>query len=45
MTYFEPVQPVLSVLALLVLAWALTRRLKGQTACAVPTPPRADAAR
>ncbi|RBY91159.1 hypothetical protein [Blastococcus sp. TF02A-30] len=44
MTY-EPVQPVLSVLALVVLAWALTRRLRGQVACAVPARPRAGAAR
>lgn len=45
MTYSEPVQPVLSVLALVVLAWALTRRLRGQVACAVPARPRAGAAR
>ena len=45
MTYFEPVQPVLSVLAVVLLAWALARRLRGQVACAVPALPRAGAAR
>jgi hypothetical protein len=39
MTYFEPVQPVLSLLAVVLLAWALARRLKGQVACVVPAPP------
>jgi hypothetical protein len=36
LTYFEPVQPLLSVLALALLGWALARRLANQTACAVP---------
>jgi hypothetical protein len=36
LTYFEPVQPLLSVLALALLAWALVRRLANQPACAVP---------
>lgn len=36
MTYFEPVQPVLSLLAVALIAWALVRRLRGQLACAVP---------
>lgn len=42
MTYVEP---VLSVLALVVLAWALARRLRGQFACAVPARPHVDAGR
>ncbi len=45
MTYFQPVQPALSVLALLLLAWALARRLKGQVACAVPAPAHAEVRR
>lgn len=45
MTYFEPVQPVLSLLALALLAWALRRRLRGESACAVPASPAARAAR
>ena len=39
MTYFEPVQPVLSLLAVVLLAWAMARRLTGQVACVVPVPP------
>ena len=35
MTYFEPVQPVLSLLAVVLLAWALVRRLRSSSACAV----------
>jgi hypothetical protein len=38
LTYFEPVQPLLSVLALALLAWALARRVKNQSACSVPAP-------
>lgn len=45
MTYFEPVQPVLSLGALALLVWALTRRLRGQVACAVPAEPVARAPR
>jgi uncharacterized integral membrane protein len=36
MTWFEPVQPVLSVAAIGVLAWALRARLRGEVACAAP---------
>lgn len=36
MTYFEPVQPVLSVAAIGLLVWALSKRLTGQLSCAVP---------
>jgi hypothetical protein len=35
MTYFEPVQPVLSVAAVVLLAWALRARLTGQLSCPV----------
>ncbi|MGN6575674.1 MAG: hypothetical protein ACTHKG_08305 [Nocardioides sp.] len=33
MTWFEPFQPVLQVLALAVLLWALCARLRGEIAC------------
>jgi uncharacterized integral membrane protein len=36
MTWFEPVQPVLSLAAIGVLAWALRARLRGEVACAAP---------
>lgn len=36
MTYFEPVQPVLSVAAIGLLVWAVYKRLTGQLSCAVP---------
>ncbi len=36
MTWFEPVQPVLSLAAIAVLAWALRTRLRGEVSCAVP---------
>jgi uncharacterized membrane protein (DUF485 family) len=36
LTWFEPVQPVLSLAAIGVLAWALRARLRGEVACAVP---------
>ena len=36
LTWFEPVQPVLSVAAIGVLAWALRARLRGEVSCAVP---------
>lgn len=35
LTWFEPVQPVLSVAAIAVLAWALRARLRGEVSCAV----------
>jgi len=35
-TWFEPVQPLLSSAGIAVLVWALRRRLSGETACAVP---------
>ncbi|CAN5118075.1 hypothetical protein BH09ACT11_BH09ACT11_15350 [soil metagenome] len=37
-TWFEPVQPVLQVLAVVLLVWALDIRLKGELSCTVPTP-------
>jgi hypothetical protein len=36
LTWFEPVQPVLSLAAIGVLAWALRTRLRGDVACALP---------
>jgi hypothetical protein len=36
LTWFEPVQPVLSVAAIAVLAWALRARLRGDVSCSVP---------
>ena len=36
-TWFEPVQPVLAVAGIAVLAWALRRRLEGELSCPVPT--------
>jgi hypothetical protein len=35
-TWFEPVQPLLSLAGIAVLTWALRRRLAGEVACAVP---------
>lgn len=40
MTWFQPVQPVLQVLALALLATALVQRLRGEQACSVPLPER-----
>ncbi len=37
MTWFEPVQPVLQVAAVVLLAWALHRRLQGEISCPVST--------
>ena len=42
-TWFEPVQPVLQVLATSLLAWALRKRLLGELSC--PTPTSGDVAR
>jgi hypothetical protein len=36
MAWFQPVQPLLQVAAIVVLAWALRTRLRGQVSCAVP---------
>lgn len=36
LTWFEPVQPVLSLAAIAVLVWALRTRLRGKVSCAVP---------
>lgn len=36
MTWFEPVQPVLQLLAVVLLGWALAVRLAGEVACAAP---------
>ena len=44
MTYFEPVQPVLSLLAVVLLAWALARRLRVQSACAIEPGGRCEVA-
>ncbi len=38
LTWFEPVQPVLQVLAIALLAWALNRRLRGELSCPAVTP-------
>ena len=37
--WFAPAQPVLGVLGIVLLAWALRRRLLGEIACAVPARP------
>ncbi len=37
LTWFEPVQPALSLAAIGVLAWALRARLRGEVSCALPT--------
>ena len=34
--WFAPVQPVLGVIGLVLLVWALDRRLRGEIACALP---------
>ena len=39
MTWFEPVQPLLQVGAIAVLAWALRARLRREVSCAVPVRP------
>lgn len=36
LTWFEPVQPILSLAAIGVLAWALRARLRADVSCAVP---------
>lgn len=41
-TWFAPIQPVLQVLAVALLAWALRNRLRGELHC--PTPTSGDAA-
>jgi len=35
-TWFEPVQPILALAGIALLAWALRRRLQSATACVVP---------
>lgn len=42
-TWFEPVQPVLQILAIALLGWALRSRLLGELSCPTTTP--GDAAR
>ncbi|MBR7744748.1 hypothetical protein KC207_15735 [Phycicoccus sp. BSK3Z-2] len=37
--WFAPVQPVLAVAGVALLAWALRARLRGEVSCAVPEPP------
>lgn len=39
MTWFQPVQPLLQVLAVALLALALLQRLRGELACALPVVP------
>jgi len=39
-TWFEPVQPLLQIVAIALLAWALRQRLRGETACRVPNESR-----
>lgn len=39
MAWFEPVQPLLQVAAIAVLAWALRARLRSEVSCAVPVRP------
>lgn len=39
MTWFQPVQPLLQVLAVALLAAALWQRLRGERACSVPSVP------
>lgn len=36
-TWFEPVQPLLAVAGIVLLAWALRRRLTSERTCALPT--------
>lgn len=36
-TWFQPFQPVLQVAALVLLTWALVRRLRTRTSCALPS--------
>ena len=36
LTWFAPVQPYLGVVALVLLAWALRMRLRGEVACSLP---------
>lgn len=38
-TWFEPVQPVLQALAVVLLAWALRARLRGELSCPTTTTP------
>jgi hypothetical protein len=38
LTWFEPVQPVLQLLAVVLLGWALRARLRGELSCPVPAP-------
>ena len=44
-TWFEPVQPVLQLFALVLLAWALRRRLLGELSCPTTTTTSGDVAR
>ena len=37
LTWFEPVQPVLQLVAVVLLGWALRARLQGAAACPVPS--------
>lgn len=39
LTWFEPVQPVLQLAAVVLLGWALRARLRGAGACPVPSSP------
>lgn len=36
LTWFAPVQPYLGIVSLVLVGWALSKRLRGETACPVP---------
>jgi hypothetical protein len=42
LTWFEPVQPILQILAIGLLLWALQLRLKGELSCPIATDPPTD---
>ena len=42
-TWFEPFQPFLQLLAVGLLTWALARRLRGRQSCPVPSEPHREA--
>lgn len=39
LTWFEPLQPLIQLAAVLLLGWALLARLRGEVACAPPSAP------
>lgn len=42
MQWWAPLQPLLGLVSVGLLAWALRTRLRGERACRMPTPPSAD---